>query len=346
MRVLITGSSGQIGTNLALRLLRAGHDVLGVDNRANTWTQEIPTRLVDLAALLPVGANRLGAVETGRVDAVVHLAAHAKVHALVERPLGALENHVMVTNALEFARTNGVPVVLASSREVYGNTVQRGVPVAESAADFRSAPSPYAAMKMASEALAAAYRRCYGLPFAAIRFSNVYGRYDSDLERLERAIWIFRRNLLDGKPITVFGEDKTLDFTYVDDAVDGLVRCIERLVAGDERVVGETFNLAFGEGRRLVDVVRLIAETLERPLDMRLEPARAGEVTWYVADVSKARERLGYAPRTPAAEGIPRAMAWAAEHERAAGTAPPAGRERREQRGLRGQHGVADSARA
>ena len=139
-------------------------------------------------------------------------------------------------------------------------------------------------MKLASEALAAAYRRCYGLPFAVIRFSNVYGRYDNDLPRLERAIWIFRRQILRGEPVTVFGEDKTLDFTYVEDAVDGLLRCLQRLVSRDAAVDGETFNLAYGEGRRLVDVVTLIAGALDRPAQMRLQPARAGEVTWYVAE--------------------------------------------------------------
>jgi UDP-glucose 4-epimerase len=254
----------------------------------------------------------------GHVDGVVHLAAHAKVHALVERPLGALENHVMVTNALEYARANGVPILLASSREVYGNAAARGVPVPESAADFRSAPSPYAAMKLASEALAAAYQRCYGLPFAVIRFSNVYGRYDNDLERLERAIWLFRRQLLAGQRVTVFGERKVLDFTYVDDAVDGLVRCLERLVDRDPAVAGETFNLAYGAGNRLVDVVKLIAQAVGAPANIGLAEARPGEVTWYVADVTKARERLGYSPRVPLTDGIPRALAWAADWERRA----------------------------
>jgi nucleoside-diphosphate-sugar epimerase len=312
MRVLVTGSSGQIGTNLGLALLREGHHVLGVDNRPNPWTEAIPTRLVDLARPLPVRRGGLGDVDTGPLDAIVHLAAHAKVHALVERPLGALENHVMVTNALELARAGGVPVLLASSREVYGNLPPER-PVPEGAADFRQAPSPYAAMKLASEALAAAYRRCYGLPFAVTRFSNVYGRYDNDLDRLERAIWIFRRQILAGQPVTVFGEAKTLDFTYVDDAVDGLRRCLERLVAGDPAVDGETFNLAYGEGHRLVEVVSHIARALDRRVEVRLEPARAGEVTWYVADIGKARRALDYVPRVPVEEGIDRAMRWAAE---------------------------------
>lgn len=313
MRVLITGSSGQIGTNLALRLIGDGHTVVGVDNRPNSWTQAVPTHLLDLAQTLPLRSDGvLGTVSVGAVDAVVHLAAHAKVHALVERPLGALENHVMVANALEFARVNATPVILASSREVYGNAVDHGRPVSESAADFRHAPSPYAAMKLASEALAAAYSRCYGLPFSVIRFSNVYGRYDNDLERLERALWIFWRNIRQGQPVTVFGERKTLDFTYVDDAVDGLVRCLEHLVAGDSAVVGETFNLAYGEGRRLVDIVHGIAETLGMPVEVRLAASRPGEVTWYVADIAKARRLLDYAPQVPLSTGIRRAMAWAA----------------------------------
>jgi len=311
LRVLVTGSSGQIGTNLSLRLLNEGHEVLGLDNRPNTWTDAIPTQLIDLAQVLPLTATTLGSVEVGRIDAMVHLAAHAKVHALVERPLGAVENHLMVANALELARLASVPVILASSREVYGNAPVRGTPVPETAADFRNAPSPYAAMKLAGEALAASYLRCYGTPYAVIRFSNVYGRYDNDLARLERMLWIFARNVEEQQPVRVFGAEKMLDFTYVDDAVDGLWRCLDRLVAGDSRAVGETFNLACGEGNRLVDVAALIGRTLDQPVSLALEDSRPGEVLWYVADISKARERLGYVPKVSVHEGIPRALEWA-----------------------------------
>jgi UDP-glucose 4-epimerase len=144
-----------------------------------------------------------------------------------------------------------------------------------------------------------------------VRYSNVYGRYDNDLERLERAIWIFARNIRDGERVRIFGAEKTLDFTYVDDAVAGTYRCLQRLVAGDQAVVGETFNLAYGEGTKLVDVVQRIGALLERPVEMVLEEARPGEVTWYVADVSKARERLGYQPKVPVSDGLARALEWA-----------------------------------
>ncbi len=304
MRVLITGSSGQIGTNLGLALLDAGHGVVGLDVRPNPWTGRIDTHLVDLA--VPLEGAAMAAF--GPVEAVVHLAAHAKVHALVERPWGAVENHLMVANALELARLGRVPILLASSREVYGNRVAQGAPVAEGHADFRAVPSPYAAMKLAGEGLAASYRRCYGLPFSVIRFSNVYGRYDHDLERLERAIWVFRDRIARGMAVTVYGAEKVLDFTHVDDAVAGTVACLMALVAGNPAVVGETFNVAHGTGHRLLDVVDLVAGAVGRAPDVRIEPSRAGEVTWYVADISRARAAFGYDPRVPVTIGVPRAI--------------------------------------
>ena len=121
MRVLITGSSGQIGTNLALRLLREGHSVFGVDKRQNTWTDAFPTLLQDLAGHYTAFSGGVGGVEYPDVDIVVHLAAHAKVHQLVAQPHRALENAVMTFNVLEFCRGVGVPIVFSSTREVYGD---------------------------------------------------------------------------------------------------------------------------------------------------------------------------------------------------------------------------------
>ena len=121
MRVLITGSSGQIGTNLALRLLREGHEVFGVDKRQNTWTDAFPTLLQDLAGHYAPFPGGINGVEYPETDLVVHLAAHAKVHQLVGEPHRALENAVMTFNVLEYARHGSIPIVFSSSREVYGD---------------------------------------------------------------------------------------------------------------------------------------------------------------------------------------------------------------------------------
>jgi UDP-glucose 4-epimerase len=308
MRVLITGSSGQIGTNLGLRLLAEGHEVFGIDKRQNAWTDAFPTWLQDLAGHYPAFRGGIGGVEYPDVDLVVHLAAHAKVHQLVREPHRALENAIMTFNVLEYARQLGLPLVFSSTREVYGD-VHRFEEYAEEAADFAYTESPYSASKITSEAFIYAYARCYGLTYLVFRFSNVYGRYDNDLWRMERVLPLFTHQLARNEPITIFGgDDKVLDFTYIDDCVDGIARGLYALV--ESRVTNKTINLAYGEGNTLVRAAELIAAELGVDADITMAPSLLGEVTHYVADVTKARELFGWEPATPLSEGIPRSVAW------------------------------------
>ncbi len=297
--VLITGSSGQIGTNLGLRLLADSRGVHGIDNRRNGWTDRILTTRRDLTepflSLPPNGAR-----------VVVHLAAHAKVHELVEQPHRALENIAMTFNVLEYCRKFGLPIIYASSREVYGD-IQRFL-TEESYADFNYAESPYSASKLSGEALVYSYARCYGLRYIVFRFSNVYGRYDNDLDRMERVIPLFIRKIAAGEPITVYGAKKTLDFTYVDDCVSGIVAGIDLLQTG--AAVNETVNLAYGQGATLAAMAYMIGDELGKTPRMTIEDSRPGEVTHYVANIGKARALLGYEPQVPLREGIKRAVAW------------------------------------
>jgi nucleoside-diphosphate-sugar epimerase len=243
---------------------------------------------------------------------MVHLAAHAKVHELVREPRRALENAIMTFNVLEYCRANNLPLIFSSTREVYGD-VHRFEEYGEASADFAFTESPYSASKIASEALIYSYARCYGLNYLVFRFSNVYGRYDNDLTRMVRVIPLFTHRLLHGKPITIYGgSDKTLDFTYIDDCVDGLARGVEALAA--RNVVNETINLAYGQGNTLVRAAELIAGELGIDPQIAFTPSLLGEVTHYVADIRKARDLLGWEPRVPLDEGIPRAVAWFREH--------------------------------
>ncbi|MCC6357619.1 MAG: NAD-dependent epimerase/dehydratase family protein [Phycisphaerales bacterium] len=301
MRVLITGASGQIGTNLGLGLMARGDEVVGIDKRPNTWTREIKTEIFDLCNAkngeLPV---------SGKFDVVVHLAAYAKVFELVEHPNRALENLVMCFSTLEYCRRTKTPIVFGSSREVYGD-IHRHV-TDEEQADFVVAESPYSASKIAGEAYIYSYAECYDLPCLVFRFSNVYGRYDCDAERMERVIPLFIKKIAGDEPIVVFGREKVLDFTWVDDCVSGVTRGIDALVHG--KIHRETINLAYGQGSTLVDLVNLISLALRKKPNVRYEPARPGEVTRYVADLSKAREKLGYQPETPLTAGVPRSIEW------------------------------------
>jgi UDP-glucose 4-epimerase len=308
MRVLVTGSSGQIGTNLALRLKADGHDVFGVDKRQNPWTDAFPTLLQDLAGHYPAFPGGIGGVEYPEVDVVVHLAAHAKVHQLVRQPHRALENAIMTFNVLEYCRQLALPLVFSSTREVYGD-VHRFEEYAEEAADFAYTESPYSASKITSEAFIYSYARCYGLDYLVFRFSNVYGRYDNDLWRMERVLPLFMHQLSRGEPITIFGGDeKVLDFTYVDDCVDGIARGVYAL--HESRIANQTINLAYGQGNTLVRAAELIAGELAVEPQITVAPSLLGEVTHYVADIRKARELLGWEPRTQLSDGIPKSVAW------------------------------------
>lgn len=307
MRVLITGSSGQIGTNLGLHLLDQGHDVFGIDVRRNRWTDRIETLLQDLSVPYATYDQGIGYVEyPDELDVVVHFAAHAKVHELVEQPLRALANTIMTFNVLEFCRLHRLPIVFSSSREVYGD-IQRQV-TDEAHVDFTFTASPYSASKISGEVLIYSYAQCYDLPYMVFRFSNVYGRYDNDLERMERVIPLFIRKISQREPITIYGENKTLDFTYVDDCVQGVSAGIHALVNG--KVQNETINLAYGQGNTLLAMAHYIGEALDIEPDIRIEPSRVGEVTHYVANIEKAGRLLGYEPMTPLREGIHKSVAW------------------------------------
>ena len=301
VRVLVTGSSGQIGTNLSLRLLELGHEVLGLDVRENSWTDRVPLVRFDLTRPL---AELEEALAGARWDVVVHLAAYAKVHELVVHPERALENVVHTFNVLELARRRGTPLVFGSSREAYGDVS------AGSTAEDRPvlAKSPYSASKISGEAFVRSYSACYGLPTLTYRFSNVYGRYDNDLERMERVMPLFIREIAAGREVTVFGREKVLDFTWVDDCVSAVVAGLLLLYRGE--LANQTINVAAGRGSSLLDLAAYVGDALGVAPRVRVHPSRPGEIQRYVADISKARRLLGYEPTTFLAEGVKKAVAW------------------------------------
>ncbi len=296
-KVLVTGSSGTIGTRLCEKLLDKGIEVTGIDCRKNKWSKDVGkvTVIGDI-----IKDDVLGKVGKD-FDMVVHLAANARVYNLVVDPSKAMDNFRSLFNTLEFCRKNGIKrFMFASSREVYGNTSK--VTHSEDEAFVKNCESPYTASKIGGEALVHAYNQCYGMEYVIIRFSNVYGMYDES----DRVIPLYIRQAAEGKGLVVYGKGKLLDFTYIDDAVSGVMSCIERF----ESVKGNVFNIASGKGYSIEDIARMVIKLMGSKNTIRIEENRTGEVVKFIADIGKARKFLSYDPKVGIEEGIKRSVEW------------------------------------
>jgi nucleoside-diphosphate-sugar epimerase len=299
MKILVTGSSGTIGTRLCEVLLQKGHEVIGADWVENKWQPAVQkiTTLIDLRDehALKAQGSKLTA------DVIVHLAANARVYELVEDPARARDNLLTLFNVLEFARTAGTRKFLfAGSREGYGNI--QAEKLTEDMVRLENCESPYTASKVGGEALVHAYAHCYGIHHVILRYSNVYGMYDDSV----RVVPEFIRRARKGETLHIFGKEKCLDFTYIDDAVAGTIAALERF----DEVRNETVNLAYGEGHTILRLAELIIDRTKSASKIEIGQPRTGEVIRYVADISKARKKLGYDPKTPFVEGVQKAVEW------------------------------------
>ena len=301
-KILITGSSGTIGTRLFEKLLEKNYDVIGFDRNRNKWSGNL-NKLTIIGDLLK--KEDIEKIPTD-IDLVVHLAANPRVYDLVVNPDLALENIITTYNVLEFARKNKIKrVVFSSSREAYGN--KKEIVSKETDVDIARCESPYAASKIADEVMIYSYFKCYGMDYVVCRFSNVYGMYDQS----QRFIPLMLRKMKKNEDIEIFGKDKILDFTYIDDCVEGIIKCIAKF----DNVKNNTFNIAFGKGSKLIDVAKLIKKNLKSKSRIFLGKNRQGEVVRFIADISKAKKMLGYEPEYSLEDGMKLAIDWYAKNK-------------------------------
>ena len=265
-KILVTGSSGTIGTRLCERLLAEGYEVTGVDKKKNKWNPAVQkvTKIIDLR-----DARKASKVLPVDVDLIIHLAANARVHDLVIDPSMAHDNVAMTTTILEHVRTQKIPrLIFSSSREVYGNA-ERYIHK-ESDISVSRCESPYTASKIADEAMVWAYQRCYGIDTIIFRFSNVYGMYDES----DRLVPLFIGRARRGDDLIVYGKDKILDFTYIDDTVEGMLSGIRNFDAAKN----DTYNLAYGKGISLVEVAKEMKRLMSSKSKVDIRKSRVGEV--------------------------------------------------------------------
>lgn len=312
MKFLVTGGAGFIGSHVCEALLAEGHSVVAFDDLNGFYDPAVKRK--NLADVAEKGGERFTFVEgdvsranlvqevfaQSQFDQVIHLAARAGVRPSLEQP--ALYQRVNVegtVNVLEGARAGGVrKITIASSSSVYG--VNARVPFAESDPIF-SPISPYAASKLACEALGHVYSHLYAMDVVMLRFFTVYG----PRQRPDLAIHKFARLIMAGKPIPVFGDGSTeRDYTYIEDIVAGVMACTQKQFGY------EIFNLGESQTVTLARLIEVLEGALEKKAVVERHPPQPGDVPITFADVSKARAKLGYSPSVKIEEGIGRFVEW------------------------------------
>jgi UDP-glucuronate 4-epimerase len=308
-RALVTGGAGFIGSTLCERLVSDGWTVTAFDNFDPFYARV--SKLANVRRLMDESAFQLvegdtrdvaaltAAVANSQPEVIFDLAARAGVRPSIDDPLAYIDVNVRgLQTLLGVVASAGIRLVFASSSSVYGNDDRR--PFIESQARGRP-ESPYGATKVAGEALVHAHHALTGLPVGIARLFTVYG----PRQRPDLAIHRFARSLLDGQPIQLFDGGRGLrDYTYVDDVVDALVRLAD---------VSEPSLLVNVGSHRPVETAGVVDElerALHRTADRRLLPPQAGDVEATFADVSLARERLGWEPAVSFADGIDRFCTW------------------------------------
>jgi len=307
-RVLVTGGAGFIGSHLCQRLCQEGREVVVLDNLCTGQRENLDGLDVELVEGSVAVADDVARAIRG-VEQVVHLAALPSVARSLERPLDTHEACVTGTvQVLNAAREVGARVVYAGSSSAYGNQQEKQKHEA-----LREDPlSPYSAAKLAGELYCRTFSRVFGLNIVVTRFFNVFGPRQPADSPYSGVIAAFCRNLILGKPVRIDGDGgQARDFTYVEDLVGGVAQCLASDSTGCE-----TVNLAYGSSQTVLDVYELLQRFCREQLpdqvipDPVLAPARVGDVRHSLADVSRAKERFGFAPAVGFAEGLARTFAW------------------------------------
>jgi UDP-glucose 4-epimerase len=287
MKILVAGGAGFVGTNLIKRLLKDGHEVSSVDNYSTGFKENHQDGCVyydrDLSksnwSLLwdecqcEVSCD----CQIESVDLIFNVAALARIQPSLSDPVKAISNNFnSALHVLEWARKTNTPVIFSGS-----STLHHGL-----------WGSPYAWSKYGGEQLCELYNKVYNLPTAICRFYNVYGEHQLEEGAYATVIGIFQKQFREGNPLTITSDgEQRRDFTYIDDIVDGLVRCGIGLLDND-LISGQAYEL----GRGLNFSINEIADMFGKDYPREYIPARKGEYPFTLADYTKAKEELGYSP--------------------------------------------------
>jgi UDP-glucuronate 4-epimerase len=313
MHYLITGGAGFIGSHLIRHLFKTEEDIFisCIDNFDPFYSKDIKElNITDFKGnenfdllncdLATSSAKELDNAISKPVDVIVHLAAKAGVRPSIQDPLSYQQANVIgLQNLLDFAKEKKIrQFVFASSSSVYG--INEHFPWKEN--EVLLPISPYGMTKLSGEMLGHVYSKLFGLRFIALRFFTVYGPG----QRPDLAIHKFTKAILNDKPITVYGDGSTSrDYTYIDDTVQGIVAAMNY-----DKTNFEIINLGNNYAVSLKELIRSIEEVLGKKASVEQQPDQPGDVPKTFADISKAKELLGYEPKTKLSEGLVKFYEW------------------------------------
>lgn len=306
-RYLITGAAGFIGSHLAHALVARGEEVRGLDN----FETGLRSNLADIADRIDLREADLRDADAVRracdgVDFVLHQGALPSVPRSVKEPRPSHETNIDGTfNVLEGARAAGVKrVVYAASSSAYGN--QPGFPRVESMSP--QPISPYAVQKLNGELYMQSYWRVYGLETVCLRYFNIFGPRQVPDSPYSGVMARFILQMLRGEQPVIFGDgEQGRDFTYIDNVVTANLLSLSSPAT---LVAGRVFNVACGERHTLNETYNILATLLGFSRPCMHGPERDGDVRDSLADISAAREALGYSPQVGFEEGLRRTVAW------------------------------------
>jgi UDP-glucuronate 4-epimerase len=328
MKVLVTGAAGFIGCFTALRLAERGETVVGLDNFNDYYDVSLKeARAKLLAGYDNFSMHRLDLADRDgmealfareKFDKVVHLAAQAGVRYSIENPHSYISSNVVGTlHVLEGCRHHDVEhLVYASSSSVYGANTAMPFSVHQ---NVDHPLALYGATKKANELMAHSYSNLYGLPTTGLRFFTVYGPYG----RPDMALFMFTRNIMEGRPIDVFNYgNHRRDFTYVDDIVEGVIRTMDHTATpnedwdashpdpGTSRVPYRLYNIGNQQPVELMRYIAVIEDCVGKKAIINMLPMQPGDVpdTW--ADTEALVRDTGYQPATPIEEGVRHFVDW------------------------------------
>lgn len=311
MHYLITGGAGFIGSSLADKLLREGHEISIIDNFNDYYSPSIKETNIQhnltnpLYHLFRNDIEDISALEhifaSSPIDVVIHLAGRAGVRPSLEQPVEYVKSNILGTvNLLEMMKKYHVnKMVFASSSSVYGNCSEA---IFSEDLKVTEPISPYAATKSACEQLCYTWHHLYNLNIICLRFFTVYG----PRQRPDLAINKFTRLIEAGQPIPMYGDGSTKrDYTFIDDILQGICAAINY-----NQTSYEIINLGGGEPITLKRMIETIEQTLGQKAIIQQLPMQPGDVNKTVCDWSKAHNLLHYTPRTSFAEGIKKFIEW------------------------------------